>query len=261
MSEARALEEHEAQQDILAALADMVPGIVGNPYLNGHWPLPMQMLFLRGHEDYPTEDDGPFQALYGGAAGGGKSDALLMAAAQFVDHPEFAGIIFRKTYADLSLPGAIMDRALTWWRNAPGVHWDGKNKTFTFPSGAKVTFAYMQHAGDELNYQGAEFQLACWDELTQFSDRRQYRYLLSRLRRPHNSRIPLRSLSASNPGGPGHPWVAEDFDVEGEDGGFPFYPARVQDNPYIDREAYIAGLMHPAPHDAGAVAGGRLAGT
>jgi phage terminase large subunit-like protein len=243
----RHVEEAEAREAILDEYARLCPGIIGNPYLAGHFPLPMQWMFLRGHLDYPPEDKGVFQSLYGGAAGGGKSDALLMAAAQFVDRPEFAGIIFRRTYKDLALPGAIMDRALDWWKHAPGVSWDGSNKIFRFESGAKISFAYMQHGGDETNYQGAEFHLAAWDELTQFPDRRQYRYLLSRIRRPANSTVPLRSLSASNPGGPGHPWVAEDFDVELDGHGFPFYPARVVDNPYIDREAYIAGLMHLHP--------------
>lgn len=175
------------------------------------------------------------------------SDALLMAVAQYVDQPDYAGLIFRRTFADLALPGAIMDRARDWWINAPGVAWDGTNKTFRFASGAKVSFAYLQHAGDELRYQGAEFQCIGWDELTQFPDRRSYRYLLSRIRRPVTSHVPLRSLSASNPGGPGHSWVASDFDVELDGHGFPFYPARVVDNPYIDREAYIAGLMHLHP--------------
>lgn len=240
-------EEREAQEAILEAYNEICPGIIDNPYLDGHFPLPMQWMFLRGHLDYPPKDGGVFQGLYGGAAGGGKSDALLMAAAQYVNYPEFAGAIFRRTFSDLALPGAIMDRALGWWRNKPGVAWDGTNKTFRFESGAKISFAYLQHTGDELRYQGAEFQSVSWDELTQFPDRRQYRYLLSRIRRPANSDIPLRSLGATNPGGPGHSWVAEDFDVMQDDNGFPFYPARVVDNPYIDRESYIAGLMHLHP--------------
>lgn len=243
----RAEQEAEAREQILAAYADLCPGVIGNPYLAGHFPLPMQFLFLRGHLDFPPDDGGVWQGLYGGAAGGGKSDALLMAAAQFVDRPEYAGLIFRRTFTDLALPGAIMDRAQAWWRFAPGVHWDGQNKTFRFSSGAKISFAYLQHPGDEIRYQGAEFQYVGWDELTQFPDRRPYRYLLSRIRRPASSDLPLRSLSASNPGGAGHAWVAEDFNVELDGQGFPFYPARIVDNPHIDRDAYVAGLMHLHP--------------
>lgn len=50
------------------------------------------------------------EALFGGAAGGGKSSALLMAALQYVDVPNYSAILFRRTYADLALPGALMDR-------------------------------------------------------------------------------------------------------------------------------------------------------
>lgn len=245
--ERRAEDEADAQEAIVEAYDALCPGIVNNPYLAGHWPLPMQWMFLRGHLDYPPEDGGVFQALFGGAAGGSKSSALLMGAAQFISHPDYAGVLFRRTFADLALPGALMDRALGWWKNAPGAHWDGTTKTFRFSTGAKVSFAYMQHGGDELRYQGAEFQYVAWDELTQFPDSRQYRYLLSRIRRGATSEVPLRSLSATNPGGPGHSWVAADFDVEENGQGFPFYPARIKDNPYLDRDAYIAGLMHLHP--------------
>ena len=54
------------------------------------------------------------EGLFGGAAGGGKSSALLMAALQYVDVPGYNAIIFRRTYADLALPGAIMDRFTEW---------------------------------------------------------------------------------------------------------------------------------------------------
>lgn len=240
-------QEIEARDAIRSVYPKLCPGILDNPYLAGHFPLPMQWWFLRGHIDHPTEKKGVFQALYGGAAGGGKSDALLMAAAQYVDRPEYAGVLFRRTFADLSLPGALMDRAHAWWDNAPGVAWDGNKKTFRFSSGAKIAFAYLQHPGDEIRYQGAEFQYVGWDELTQFPDRRPPQYLLSRIRRPSISTIPLRALGATNPGGPGHSWVAEDYDVMLDGNGFPFYPARIVDNPFIDREAYIAGLMHLHP--------------
>ena len=56
------------------------------------------------------------EAMYGGAAGGGKSDALLMAALEHVDKPDYAAILFRRSYTDLSLPGALMDRAAEWLR-------------------------------------------------------------------------------------------------------------------------------------------------
>lgn len=183
------------------------------------------------------------------------SDALLMAAAQYAwQHPDFAGIMFRRTHTDLAQPGALMDRAMEWWIPA-GVHWDGVNKIFTFPSGAKVAMAYLKGPSDHLRYQGAEYQYTAWDELTQWESPRPYEYVgLSRVRRMEGSTIPLRTLSASNPGGPGHTWVKDRFIggvdiVTGQafDALHPYVPARIEDNPHLDRDAYIRTLerLHP----------------
>jgi len=245
--------EAEAQAQIAGAFEAACPNVLGNPYIP-HWPLPAQAMFLGLHQTHRTGGR-VFQALYGGAAGGGKSDALLMAAAQFAwKFPEFAGIMFRRTFTDLAQPGALMDRALEWWRPA-GVSWDGTNKIFRFPSGAKVAMAYLKNPDDHTRYQGAEYQLVAWDELTQWPNARAYEYVgLSRVRRPAGSSIPLRTLAASNPGGPGHNWVMAKF-VGGLDPvtgatlepEHPYVPARIQDNPYLDRDAYVEGLemLHP----------------
>ena len=75
------------------------------------------------------------EALFGGAAGGGKSDALLMGALQYVDVPGYSALILRRTTTDLALPGAIMDRDGEWLRPT-GAHWNDIKKTWRFPSGA-----------------------------------------------------------------------------------------------------------------------------
>lgn len=157
--------------------------------------------------------DFSLEALYGGAAGGGKSDALLMAALQFVDVPGYAAILFRRSYSDLAQPGALMDRAREWFTplKSEGVRWSEIEHKWTFPSGATVSFAYIDKQNDHLKYQGAEFQFVGFDELTQFKEK-QYRYLFSRLRKVEDpdaalSRVPLRMRGATNPGGPGHHWV------------------------------------------------------
>ncbi len=173
------------------------------------------------------------EALYGGAAGGGKSDALLMGALQYVDTPGYAALLLRKTYADLSLPEAIMARANEWLRPTDG-RWDDHAKTWTFPSRATLTFGYLDTKNDHLRYQGAAFQFIGFDELTQFPEY-QYRYLFSRLRRLKGSRIPIRMRGATNPGGPGHAWVRNRFFLE-KKLGRRFVPARLQDNPYLDEE-------------------------
>src|SRR5580765_4423655 len=97
-------------------------------------PTPKQWEFI---------NHGDLEVFYGGAAAGGKSSSLLMAALQYVDVPEYSAIIFRRTYADLSLPGAIMDRALSWLKGKPGIHWSPTDKKFTFPSGATLAFGYL----------------------------------------------------------------------------------------------------------------------
>ena len=176
------------------------------------------------------------EALYGGAAGGGKSSALLMAALQYVHVPGYAALILRRTYADLSLPGAIMDRAQDWLQGT-GASWNGTEKRWTFPSGAVLQFGYCETSRDVYRYQGAEFQFIGIDELTQWPEQ-PYRYLMSRLRRPEGSTTPLRMRSASNPGGIGHEWVKRRF----LDGPAAFVPAALVDNPHVDAVAYREAL-------------------
>lgn len=181
-----------------------------------------------------------FEALYGGAAGGGKSDALLMAALRYVDRPGYSAIIFRRTYTDLALPGAIMDRARAWLAGT-AAKWNERDKRFTFPSGAALAFGYLETDADRFRYAGAEFQFVAFDELTQFAQA-QYLFLLSRIRRTHSSGdIPLRVRAATNPGGVGHAWVKERF-VDPGDPSRPFVPALVDDNPHLDVESYKQAL-------------------
>lgn len=209
--------------------------IYDNPYIP-HEPTDKQMQFLLLHDR---------EALYGGAAGGGKSDALLMAALQYVHVPNYSAILFRRTYKDLSLPGALMDRAHDWL-DGTDAHWSDTNKTWTFPSGATLTFAYLAHENDKYNYQGAEFQFIGFDELTQFEES-QYRYLFSRLRRLKGSNVPLRSRVASNPGGRGHEWVKQRFLIEGKIKGRVFISAKLEDNPFLDTDEYESSLKELDP--------------
>lgn len=211
-----------------------------------HWPHPPQEAFLWLD---------CLEAFYGGAAGGGKSDALLMAALQYVDVPGYAALLLRKTYADLSLPGAIMDRSKEWLSPVQGARWNDNEKKWTFPSGASLTFGYLQTANDRYRYQGAEFQFVGFDELTQF-DEVEYAYLLSRLRKPSAgplAGVPLRMRGAANPGGRGHRWVKRRFIDKQPDPDDPedtlercqgrvFVPARLSDNPSVDQESYAASL-------------------
>lgn len=180
-----------------------------------------------------------FEAFYGGAAAGGKSDALLMAALQYVHVPGYAAIIFRRTFPDLNEPGAIMDRAKSWLIPR-GVHWSGEDKRFTFPSGARLSFGHLDHDADRYKYQGAEFQFLGFDEATQFPEK-WYLYLTSRCRKTTSLDVPLRVRAAGNPGGLGHAWVKSRF-VDCADASRPFIPARVEDNPAVDAKEYAKTL-------------------
>jgi len=180
------------------------------------------------------------EAFYGGSAGGGKSSALLAAALMFVDIPGYSAIIFRRTYRDLALPGALMDRANEWLAGTDA-RWKAEDKTWIFPSGASITFGYLDAPNDKYRYQGAEFQGIFFDELTQIREH-DYRYLFSRLRRLKDSYIPLRVRAASNPGGVGHAWVKDRFISSNEPERI-FIPAGLADNPHLDQDTYKQSLM------------------
>jgi predicted phage terminase large subunit-like protein len=130
------------------------------------------------------------------------SEALLMAALQYVDQPDYHALLVRRSFRDLDHPQAIMYRAREWLDNTDA-HWNDNDKRWTFPSGATLTFGYLEKRWHHLQYQSAEFQFIGFDELTQFEEY-QFTYLFSRLRRKMGSKIPLRMRSGTNPGGPGH---------------------------------------------------------
>jgi predicted phage terminase large subunit-like protein len=240
---------------------------VSNDYVSKAKPNSKQSQFLASDVQ---------ELLYGGAAGGGKSIALWMAALQYVHVPGYHALILRRTFRDLSLPKALMDVSHRWLSGTPA-KWRAVDHTWVFPSGATITFGYLEAENDKFRYQSAEFQFVGFDELTQFSET-QYTFLFSRLRRTSEtsetfastSRIPLRMRAASNPGGAGHEWVRNRFipeeysrasieerygrvwqkigyDAEGNPYHSYFIPARLEDNPNLDQDAYDRSLSHLGP--------------
>lgn len=189
------------------------------------------------------------EILYGGAAGGGKSVAQLMAALQYVDIPGYSAILFRKTYADLSLPGALISIAKEWlmpFCETGEVHWSEKDKKFTFPSGATVAFGYLENSNDCYRYQGAEFQYIGFDECTHIAPSN-YRYMFSRLRKAKSLKVPLRFRATCNPGGEFGEYYYQRFFVEGNERGRIFISAGIDDNPHLDAEQYKEALNELDP--------------
>ena len=198
------------------------------------FPHPKQQLFLEATEP---------EVLFGGAAGPGKSSALLMAALQYAEQPNYNALIIRRTYKDLAQPGAIMDRAKEWLL-PQGVKWSEKDKRFSFPSGATLTFGYIDKEGDQVQYQGAEYQFIGVDEAGQMPEA-WYSFLLSRLRRNVGSNLPLRARCTANPGGIGTVWLRRRFVDEGAPNRF--IPAVMTDNPSLDTEEYRKQLERLDP--------------
>ncbi len=118
-------------------------------------------------------------AGYGGAAGSGKSAALLIEPLRHINNSGFGGVIFRRTTEDIRNEGAMWDSSFEFYAGLgkPREH----NLDWTFPTGASVTFKGLQHEKDIYNFQGAQIAFMGFDELTHFT-RKQFFYMLSRNR-------------------------------------------------------------------------------
>ena len=235
-----------------------------NPRLNKyipHTPTPKQAAFLWL---------ACLDAFYGGAAGGGKSDALLMAALQYVDIPGYNALLLRDTYANLVKPEGLLDRA-NEWLTPTDAQWSGENKSWVFPSGASVSFGYLDGPRDHFNYQGAEYQFVGIDEAVNCREHQSI-YLFSRMRKKNPEsyaedlknlhvefsekqikeyydlykNIPLRFRCASNPprleqmdrGA----WVKNRYVDEETRGNRVFIPAKIRDNPHLNEDEYRKSL-------------------
>lgn len=164
-----------------------------------------------------------------------------MGALQYVDQPDYSAIIFRRSYAELTKPGALVDRAGDWLAGTDA-KWNEQKAQWRFPSGAILAFGYLKHRDDKNQYQSAEFDFIGFDELTHFNEV-DYLFMFSRLRRKAGSRIPPRVRGATNPGGRGHKWVKERFVDQPPTTKRAYVPARLWDNPGADRESYLISLQ------------------
>ena len=156
--------------------------------------------------------------IYGGAAGGGKSFALLLEPLRHINNPQFSAIIFRRTSVQIRNPGGLWDESMKLYPLVKGtpreyvLEWE-------FPSGATVKFAHMEHEKNRLDYQGSQIPLICWDELTHFT-RDMFMYMLSRSRSMSGVRPYIRATCNPVPDDdPVGGWIHEFIDwYIGEDG-------------------------------------------
>lgn len=216
------------------------------------------------------------EVMYGGAAGGGKTDALIALALRWADHPKHRCLMLRRTRPQLQ---EVIDRTIQLYPEiVPGASWKEAESRWKFPSGAIIQMGYAEHEQDILNFKTFEYNLICFDELTSFTEK-QYLFMFLR-NRTKSADLPPLIRSGTNPGDIGHEWVFRRFidkrepykiypetvQVSGKDLVIArqFIPSQVWDNPSMpNREEYIAGIMQMAPEDVAAYLHGewsRLAG-
>lgn len=205
--------------------------VLNNPYIP-HFPTERQWDFLL---------DRSKDLFYGGSAGGGKTDALLMAALMYVDCRDYNAIIFRRTFPNLNQAEGVIPRSRKWMIGTDA-DYNSTEHRWTFPSGATLSFGHMRYLEDRLDYNSAEFQYIGFDEAAEFEEK-QFTFLFSRLRRTVENPIPLRFRSAGNPIGPGVKWIKERY-VEGDK---PFIPSSLNDNPHLDEDEYTESLQNLDP--------------
>lgn len=159
--------------------------------------------------------------IYGGAAGGGKTFALLLEGLRHKDIAGFSGVVFRKNYTQITASGGLRDAANKIYgqvqgakpKKTPKLHW------FFSPSGARIHFAHLERDEDLQGWQGSEICYLAFDELTHFS-RHQFLYMLSRNRSTCGIRPYVRATC--NPDSDS--WVADFISWWiNQDTGYPIY--------------------------------------
>jgi hypothetical protein len=200
-----------------------------------------------------------FELLYGGAAGGGKTDFLLVDYIGFVNEwrQHWRGILFRQTYPELD---AIIQRAQELYLPL-GAVWNRSAKVFTFPTGSVLYLRFLENENDVIRYQGQSYTWAGFDEAGNYPTDYVWKYMISRLRSAAGAPCYIRGTA--NPGGRGHMWLKTRF-IDGREPGkiyrVPinqrghyttrcFIPSRVTDNrALLDHDPGYVTRLELLPH-------------
>lgn len=211
------------------------------------------------------------ELLYGGMAGGGKSDFLLWHPYNAcLRYPGLKVLILRRTFAQLRR--SLILRSLERF-DRDKCRYLVTETTWKFTNGSVIEFGYCESDLDVYNYDSAEYDIIEWDELTQMPTPFPYLYLFSRLRSKASTRargfVP-HIVAATNPGRVGAAWVKARFvdpapadtrtvhALVDEDGNAIalddhdqvmygtrlFLPATLDQNKYISRHQYTASLAN-----------------
>ncbi len=206
-------------------------------------PTPKQEEFLRIPDSIP-------EALFGGAAAGGKTELLVLLPIlrEWHRHPAFRGIIFRRTFPQVE---EALEPVTKHYYEPLGATYNSTKHLWRFPSGATIRFGYSDDPDDIRQHDSAEYHYIAFDEVTHFEPF-QYLYMLSRNRTTYKE-LPAVIRAATNPGGIGHTFFRDRFVkpapygnrlIEDSKGNKRIYiHATVYDNPHVEnREQYIRGL-------------------
>ena len=154
-----------------------------------------QELFLRSPADI---------CIYGGAAGGGKTYAILLECLRHVNNPRFEAVILRQSRPQIMNAGGLYSTSQEIYPHLGAISVLTPNIQWRFPSGAKITFAHMFYEKEKYNWQGSQIPLLIFDELTHFTES-QFFYLFSRNRSTCGIKPYIRATC--NPDG--ESWVAK----------------------------------------------------
>lgn len=179
-----------------------------------------------------------FEILYGGARGGGKTDAGLVWLTDHISNPRYRALVIRKNADDLS---DWVDRATRMY-SLLGAKVAYRPAEITFPSGAIIKTGHLKDDQAYTKYQGHEYQRILIEELTQVPDEKRYLQLLASCRSTVSG-IKPQVFNTTNPGGVGHGWVKRRFiDITIPNTPYRdptsnrtriYIPARIDDNPTL----------------------------
>jgi predicted phage terminase large subunit-like protein len=149
---------------------------------------------------------------------------------------------------ELMAPSSLIPLSHELLAGRDDCHWHAQRTYWSFSSGARLSFGHCEREDDKHNYKSAAYQFIGFDEASAFSET-VYTYLFSRLRKSTKiGDIPLRVRCASNPDGAGSVWLKRRFITEGKKHGRVFIPAKIDDNPYLDRTSYLRSLANLDPY-------------